>query len=82
MSRRGADMDTERIEALVRDVATGLGIDVGKGDRFDDLGIDSLTAIDLITRVETAFGIEIPDSALYSIESVSALVDYLTEATA
>ncbi|MFE0593398.1 acyl carrier protein [Micromonospora echinospora] len=79
-------MDFENTKSVVMDIAKGLDIDVTKitesGDRFDDLDVDSLTVMDLISRVEVAFGIELPDSALNSIESVSGLVDYVAEATA
>ncbi|MEU4567077.1 phosphopantetheine-binding protein [Micromonospora sp. NPDC023956] len=79
-------MDFEKINSVVTDIAKGLDIDVTKitesGGGFEDLGVDSLTVMDLISRAEAAFGIELPDSALNSIESVSGLVDYIAEATA
>ncbi|XTZ15798.1 acyl carrier protein [Micromonospora echinospora] len=79
-------MDFEKIQSVVMDIAKGLDVDVTRitesGDRFECLDIDSLTVMDLIARVEVAFGIELPDSALNSIESVSGLVDYIAEATA
>ena len=40
-------------------------------DLFETLGIDSLQALDLLTDLEDAFGIEIPD---YEIQGVSTLL--------
>ncbi|MFC8848019.1 MULTISPECIES: acyl carrier protein [unclassified Micromonospora] len=78
-------MDKNQIRAVVRDVAHQVQIDlpddvVRGGGRFEDLGVDSLTVIDLLNRVETTFDIEIPDSALYSIDSIDQLVDHIAEA--
>lgn len=39
-------------------------------DLFDSLGIDSLQALDLLTDLEEAFGVEIPD---YELQGVSTL---------
>jgi len=39
-----------------------------KDDFFKKLGIDSLQALDLLTRLENHFGVELPD---YEIQGVS-----------
>jgi len=38
------------------------------GDFFKKLGIDSLQALDLLTRLENHFGVELPD---YELQGVS-----------
>lgn len=40
-------------------------------DLFETLGIDSLQALDLLTDLEDAFGVEIPD---YEIQGISTLL--------
>jgi acyl carrier protein len=45
------------------------------GDFFKTLGIDSLQALDLLTKLENHFGIELPD---YELQGVS---DFRTLAT-
>ncbi|MCK5761908.1 MAG: acyl carrier protein [Candidatus Izimaplasma sp.] len=46
----------------------------------EDLGADSLDAIELIMAVEEAFDIEIPDNEATKIKVVSDIVKFLEEA--
>ena len=46
----------------------------------EDLGADSLDAIELIMAVEDAFDVQIPDSDATSIKLVSDMVSYLENA--
>ena len=46
-------------------------------DFFAVLGIDSLQALDLLTDVEEAFNVEIPDYELQEITTLSALADVI-----
>jgi len=46
----------------------------------EDLGADSLDAIELIMAVEEAFDIEIPDNEATKIRLVSDIVTFLEEA--
>ena len=43
----------------------------------DDFDADSLDFIELITAVEDAFGIEIPDDDMENMQTVQAAVDYV-----
>ena len=65
-------------------IAEELGIEEDKilldSDLFEDLGADSLDAIELIMAVEEAFDIEIPDSEATKIKLVSDIVNFLIEA--
>lgn len=45
----------------------------------DDLGADSLDAVELIMAIEDEFGIEIEDDAAQSVKSVGDLVKYIEE---
>ena len=42
-------------------------------DLFDKLGIDSLQALDLLTELEDAFRVEIPDSELQGVNTLAGL---------
>ena len=46
---------------------------------MDDFGADSLDIIELLTAVEEAFGVEIPDEDAEKLTSVGAVIDYLKE---
>jgi acyl carrier protein len=65
------DPTTERLVLLARRIfgarAERLGAD---DDLFEVLGIDSMQALELLTEVESEFGIEIPD---YELQGVTTL---------
>lgn len=65
-------------------IAEELGIEEEEikldSDLSEDLGADSLDAIELIMAVEEAFDIEIADSEATKIKKVSDIVSYLEEA--
>ena len=66
----------------VRDIiAEELGIEVDDiqldSDLSDDLGADSLDAIELIMEIESQFDVEIADSEATKIKLVSDIVNYL-----
>ncbi len=42
-------------------------------DFFDALGIDSLKALDLLTRLERHFGVELPDYEMQGVADFRAL---------
>ena len=63
---------------LIRMVADSKKVDagtIGLETTCDSLQIDSLDKINLTFAVEEAFGIEIPDSALGSIQTVGNMVE-------
>lgn len=43
----------------------------------EDLGADSLDAIDIVMSAEDEFGIEIPDEIVEKMESVNDIVSYI-----
>ena len=70
------------IEAKVKAIIVDkLGVDeseVVEGANFtQDLGADSLDAVELIMRLEEEFGIDIPDDDAEKITTVQAAVDYI-----
>ena len=62
-------------------VADHLGIDEAKVNEdssfIDDLGADSLDTVELVMAFEEKFGIEIPDDAAETIQTVQNAIDYI-----
>ncbi len=48
---------------------------------IDDLGADSLDNVELVMAFEEEFGVEIPDDAAETIQTVGDAVDFVTKAT-
>ncbi len=55
-------------------VAEGLPADA---DLFETLGIDPMAALDLLTDLENAFGVEIPDYELQGVNTLAGLAEVL-----
>lgn len=45
----------------------------------DDLGADSLDAIDIVMSVEDTFKVEVPDGIIEKIETVGDIVNYIED---
>ena len=62
-------------------VVEHLGIDESKvvetASFIDDLGADSLDTVELVMAFEEEFGIEIPDDAAETIQTVQNAIDYI-----
>ena len=62
-------------------VVDHLGIDQDKvtpeSKFIDDLGADSLDTVELVMAFEEKFGIEIPDDAAETIQTVQNAIDYI-----
>ena len=62
-------------------VVEHLGIEESKvnpDSKFiDDLGADSLDTVELVMAFEEKFGIEIPDDAAETIQTVQNAIDYI-----
>ena len=73
---------SEEISSKVKKiVADHLGIDEAKvteeSSFIDDLGADSLDTVELVMAFEEMFGIEIPDDAAETIQTVQNAIDYI-----
>lgn len=64
-------------------VVEHLGIDESKvtesASLIDDLGADSLDAVELVMAFEEEFGVEIPDDAADKIVTVQDAIDYISQ---
>ena len=62
-------------------VADHLGLEEGKvteeSSFIDDLGADSLDTVELVMAFEEKFGIEIPDDAAETIQTVQNAIDFI-----
>ncbi|GAW33278.1 acyl carrier protein [Roseovarius sp. A-2] len=54
---------------------------VDKASFIDDLGADSLDTVELVMAFEEEFGIEIPDDAADTIQTVGDAVKFISEAS-
>lgn len=66
----------------VRDIIVeGLSVDPEEvtleANLLDDLGADSLDAVELIIEIEKEFDVNIPDETAQGIKTVKDIVDYL-----
>lgn len=65
----------EKIKVVLKEVAEVNPEDVTlEADLREDLGIDSLSAIELGTELESEFGIEIADEELVSLKTVEDII--------
>jgi acyl carrier protein len=70
------------IETQVKQIVVDhLGIDDSKvtpeSKFIDDLGADSLDTVELVMAFEEKFGIEIPDDAAETIQTVQNAIDFI-----
>jgi acyl carrier protein len=47
---------------------------------FEELGVDSMSTIDLLIKVEHEFGVDVPDEQLPMIASIADLVNFVASA--
>ena len=74
-------MSNEVKAKIKKIVADHLGIEEEKvteeASFIDDLGADSLDTVELVMAFEEKFGIEIPDDAAETIQTVQNAIDYI-----
>jgi len=68
-------------EMVIKITAEHLDIDYDsikpEANFMDDLGADSLDTVELVMAFEEKFGIEIPDDAAETIQTVQNAIDYI-----
>jgi acyl carrier protein len=74
-------VDIEQIRAvitgLVRDMDGVAAGQVSATASVDELGVDSMSTMDLLRKVEDEFGVEVPDEQLPMIGSIEDLVNFV-----
>lgn len=78
---------SETSEAKIKDIIVDqLGVNAEQLSReakmIEDLGADSLDAVELVMAIEEEFGIEVPDEEAEKLISVGDITDYVEKATA
>ena len=76
-------MDTNRIRAVVTEFVqdlTGITEQVSTSASFEELGVDSMSMMDLLFKVEKEFGVDVPDDTLPMIVNIQDLVDFVASA--
>ncbi|MEU3528575.1 acyl carrier protein [Streptomyces sp. NPDC038707] len=73
---------TNEVIALTERTAPDLEGIVTADLSFDEMGMDSLTRIDLLAAVEKAYGLEVPDDQIGNLIGISNVVDFLTASKA
>ena len=75
-------MSEGNIEAKVKEIIVEqLGVNADQVTReakmIEDLGADSLDAVELVMAIEEEFGIEVPDEEAEKLTSVGEITDYV-----
>jgi len=72
---------SDTLEKVQSIVVEHLGVEIDKvtdsASFIDDLGADSLDTVELVMAFEEEFGIEIPDDAAESIQTVGDAVNFI-----
>ncbi|MBM2813877.1 MAG: acyl carrier protein [Ignavibacteria bacterium] len=76
-----ADLKQKVVEIIVRKLGVEETQVTDSASFTKDLGADSLDTVELIMEFEKEFGITIEDSDAEKIQTVSNVVNYLTEKT-
>ncbi len=70
----------QKIGQLIIDVLPELDGKVDVNHRLGaDLGIDSLSLVEILFKVEKQFGIDIPDAQLERVETVQDILDLMDQ---
>ncbi len=79
-------MSESTLERVQKIVVEHLGAETDKvkseASFIDDLGADSLDTVELVMAFEEEFGIEIPDDAAETIQTVGDAVSFIEKASA
>ena len=77
MALNMADGIEERVRELVKSQLNPSDAFEDSASFMDDLGADSLDAVELIMSLEEEFNIEIPDDEVEGITTVQAAIDFV-----
>lgn len=68
------------VDETIRKLMPELVGEIPLSARFKDIGMDSMTLVDLILKLETDFDIQIPDDDVNKIYRIQDVVDYMKSA--
>ncbi|MGC5033724.1 acyl carrier protein [Micromonospora sp. DT229] len=72
----------EKVSEIFLEEAPEVEVVIGPNLRFSqDLGIDSLTFVDILVKIEKVFEVEFSDNELASMQSVQDILDLVEKKT-
>ncbi|MFC3994313.1 SDR family NAD(P)-dependent oxidoreductase [Nocardiopsis sediminis] len=74
---RAAELVTEHLAAELRDILGAGARDIGGDARLTDLGVDSLRALELRTRVEQRLGVRVPAKLVWADGTLGGLAAHI-----
>lgn len=72
------DIEAKAIKLIVEQLGVEEKQITSEASFTEDLGADSLDAVELVMALETEFGIEIPDEDAEKLSNLKATVDYIS----
>ena len=75
----GTDLEQRMAAIIVEQLGATKEEIVPEASFTDDLGVDSLTMVELVMAMEETFDIEIPDDEAEKIQTIGDAVSYLKE---
>ncbi len=75
----GTDLEQRMAAIIVEQLGATEEEIVPEASFTDDLGVDSLTMVELVMAMEETFDIEIPDDEAEKIQTIGDAVSYLKE---
>ncbi|MCU0661517.1 MAG: acyl carrier protein [Myxococcota bacterium] len=79
MTREKIKESLRKLLAQQSNLTTPVATDVGEATAFAEVGLDSLTMLDVVYEVEAKFGIEINERELVIIRTIGHLLDLIEE---
>ena len=71
-------MEFDLLKEIIAEVLNVDAAEIKLSTTFvDDLGADSLDAIEMITAVESEFGVTIPDEEAMNLRTVGSIVEFV-----
>lgn len=70
------------VNDFIRDLLPGVDSPLPVDAGLAEIGVDSMSLIDLFFTIERRYGIEIPDSVIPNINTVGELIDFVDRARA
>jgi len=71
------DQILDEIARQIKILMPGLNTEIRMETVFEELGMDSLTRVDLLSAAEMCFSVEVPDDEVGSLVRVCDLVDFV-----
>ncbi|CAO3678852.1 unnamed protein product [Umbelopsis vinacea] len=76
----GTGLDRSDVESRILEILKGFDKSTLQSANFtNDLGLDSLDAVEVVMAIEEEFSVEIPDKDADEIKSAAQAVDYISQ---